>query len=98
MCLKAVLSLLLSFAAVAVMGEYLDEPPLPPAHTVDPLFFAFAFLAFVILLVILSHSPSRSPFPPTFTSSLHLLVPIVQAIPGVILVYFVFFSSVPSTG
>jgi len=67
----------------------LDEPPLPPTRTIHPLCVALGFLVFVILLAL-------SPF--TFTSRLHLLIPIVQAIPGAILVFFVFISSAPSTG
>jgi len=66
----------------------LEEPPLPPTRTIDPLYVALAFLAFVLLLSSTS----------TYFLHLHLLVPIVQAIPGAFLVYLVFFSSVPSTG
>lgn len=73
----------------------LEEPPLPPTRTIDPLYFALAFLVFVILLVL---SSSISTSTSTFFLHLHLLIPIVQAIPGAFLVYFVFFSSVPSTG
>jgi len=59
-----------------------EEAPWASPRTIDPLCVALAFFALVCLL---RGRPG-------------ILVPIVQAVPGIFLVYLVFFSAMPSTG